>query len=106
MAGENLNTKKTNANGESGSGSHVLYHMRFCPYCHWVRGYAHIRGVSLQLRDVSRDLAFKEELIKGGGKFQVPCLRIQSEDGSLSWLYESSSIIGYLKAMQDDSHVK
>ncbi len=41
------------------------------------------------------------ELRKGGGKSQVPCLRIEheSEKGKVSvqWLYESEDIIAYIK---------
>ena len=35
------------------------------------------------------------ELLKGGGKGQVPCLRIESE-GQVEWMYESDEIINYL----------
>lgn len=37
------------------------------------------------------------ELTSGGGKFQVPCLRIESADGKVRWMYESIDIIRYLK---------
>ncbi len=39
----------------------------------------------------------KAELIAGGGKKQVPCLRIDSENGDVQWMYESDDIIHYLK---------
>jgi len=37
------------------------------------------------------------DLVAGGGKSQVPCLRIESESGDIQWLYESTDIIQYLK---------
>lgn len=37
------------------------------------------------------------ELIAGGGKSQVPCLRIENQAGEASWLYESIDIIRYLR---------
>ena len=38
------------------------------------------------------------DLIAGGGKSQVPCLRIEDENGGVSWMYESIDIIRYLKS--------
>jgi glutathione S-transferase len=38
------------------------------------------------------------DLIAGGGKDQVPCLRIENDDGDVRWLYESIDIVRYLKA--------
>ena len=38
------------------------------------------------------------DLIAGGGKSQVPCLRIEDEKGDVSWMYESLDIIRYLKS--------
>lgn len=37
------------------------------------------------------------DLLKGGGKGQVPCLRIESE-GQVEWMYESDEIINYLSS--------
>ncbi len=37
------------------------------------------------------------ELIAGGGKLKVPCLRVGNEDGQTQWIYESGEIIGYLE---------
>lgn len=37
------------------------------------------------------------DLLQGGGKGQVPCLRIESE-GQVEWMYESDEIINYLSS--------
>ena len=37
----------------------------------------------------------RQELLQGGGKAVVPCLRIKNGD-SVDWLYESMDIIRYL----------
>ena len=37
------------------------------------------------------------DLIAGGGKNQVPCLRIETGSGDVRWLYESIDIVRYLK---------
>ena len=37
-------------------------------------------------------------LMQGGGKTQVPCLRIEQANGEVQWMYESDDIIAYLRA--------
>ena len=37
------------------------------------------------------------DLVQGGGKGQVPCMRIESEDGEVSWVYESDDILSYVR---------
>jgi len=34
--------------------------------------------------------------MQGGGKTQVPCLRIEQAGGEVEWMYESDDIIRYL----------
>jgi len=58
----------------------------------FLRGREH----SVELRSTS-DSLHQNALIQGGGKPQVPCLRIENEDGSIEWMYESDDIIRYLK---------
>lgn len=36
------------------------------------------------------------ELVEQGGKRTVPCLRIDNNDGSSQWMYESKDIVAYL----------
>ena len=47
------------------------------------------------MKDVLNDKNSEEELMKGGGQRQVPCLRIE-ENGQTTWMYESKVIIDYL----------
>ena len=42
-------------------------------------------------------LALGVELVEGGGRQTVPCLRIEAEDG-VRWMYESLDIMRYLDA--------
>ena len=74
----------------------TLYHFTSCPFCIKVRVVLKLMGVTLQQRNIHANPQFKTELIHGGGKKQVPCLRIQDGD-SVRWLYESSDIIGFVK---------
>ncbi len=75
----------------------MLYHMEFCPYCQRVRAAMQKMGLKLPMKDTVEDPAARQELIAGGGKSQVPCLRIKQPDGSDHWMYESDEIIRYLQ---------
>jgi glutathione S-transferase len=51
----------------------------------------------MPLRDILSQPANNAELIAGGGKSQVPCLRIEDDEGGVRWMYESIEIVQYLK---------
>ena len=53
-------------------------------------------GIEMACKNIHSNPSYKTELIEGGGKKQVPCIRIH-ENGSVRWLYESSDIIKYMK---------
>lgn len=76
---------------------HALYHSQLCGFCTRVLQAARALGLELEVRDVDFEAGRRQELIVGGGKGQVPCLRIERTDGSVSWLYESADIARYLK---------
>ena len=75
--------------------SYVLYQYRSCPFCARVRRYLNGRGIELPERDILQDPAAFRELLAGGGRSTVPCLRIESPTGT-RWMYESADIINYL----------
>ena len=70
-----------------------LYYKAECPYCEKVLGYMmdHCNVKGVELVDI-KEGNNNEDLIKRGGKDQVPCLFI---DGKA--LYESDDIIKYFK---------
>lgn len=75
--------------------SYQLFQYDSCPFCLRVRAFLHSEGLDIPLRDTLREPAARRELIQGGGRGTVPCLRI--DDGqSVRWLYESLDIIDYL----------
>ena len=76
----------------------ALYHFDTCPFCLRVRRGLARMGVEVELRNIHRDRSRYDELVRGGGKQQVPCLRIEHEDGDAEWLYESSDIVVWLEA--------
>ena len=73
-----------------------LYQFQQCPFC--VRARRGIRGLGLNIetRDARDDPRWQRELIEQGGKYQVPCLRIDKGDDDIEWLYGSRDIVRYL----------
>ena len=55
-------------------------------------------GIKIPMKNIKSQPSNKQELIAGGGKKQVPCLRIESADGDVRWMYESSDIIKYFRS--------
>lgn len=74
-----------------------LYQMPACPFCVKVRRAMKRQGFNIELRDINKSEELKQELINEGGKRTVPCLRIEKDDNSVEWLYESSDIVSYLQ---------
>ena len=54
-------------------------------------------GLKIPLRETIFNPGNNADLIAGGGKNQVPCLRIENEGGDVRWLYESIDIVRYFK---------
>lgn len=75
---------------------HVLYQYDSCPFCRLVRRFLDAEGIEIEMRDTLYDPHARRELIEGGGRSTVPCLRIE-RDGQVHWLYESRDIIDYLQ---------
>jgi len=53
-------------------------------------------NLPIEKRSASEGSSHRDDLLQGGGKIKVPCLRIE-ENGKVEWLYESSDIIRYLE---------
>ena len=70
----------------------MLYHFQGCPYCARVRDYLSKEGIQIPMKDIHENPVYGKELLKIGGKSQVPCLVI---DGKA--LYESGDIIEWFK---------
>ncbi|MCW3151320.1 glutathione S-transferase N-terminal domain-containing protein [Achromobacter spanius] len=72
-----------------------LYQFHACPFCVKTRRAMHRLNVPVTLHDAKNAPQAREQLLAGGGKVKVPCLRIE-EAGGTRWMYESSEIIAYL----------
>jgi glutathione S-transferase len=77
---------------------HRLYYFSTCPYCIFVRLALLWWGLKIPLREIMFNAQNNADLIAGGGKNQVPCLRIETGNGDVRWLYESIDIVRYLKS--------
>lgn len=73
-----------------------LYQFHACPFCVKTRRAMHRLNVPVTLRDARGDQQARDQLLAGGGKVKVPCLRIDEADGT-RWLYESNDIIAFLE---------
>ena len=70
---------------------HVLYVKHACPYCQRVLRFMEDNKITMDVRDTLQP-GNQNDLIRIGGKKQVPCL---VKDGKA--LYESADIIAYLR---------
>jgi len=101
-----MNKQVTNPTSNQTIKNLALYHYQSCPFCGITREaikYMEKRASDKQSvykidqRDILKQPEYRKELIQGGGKPQVPCLRIENDNGTIHWLYESRDIIEFLK---------
>ncbi|MDT8320004.1 MAG: glutathione S-transferase N-terminal domain-containing protein [Xanthomonadales bacterium] len=76
----------------------TLYQSPGCPFCVRVSWAIEQLALNITARNVYREPLARAELLAGGGRTTVPCLRIE-EDSEIRWMYESTEIIRYLKAL-------
>jgi len=74
----------------------TLYQYKACPFCVKVRRNMKRQSLPIETRDAKRNLSAREELLEGGGRLKVPCLKIEDSQGDVRWMYESKDIISYL----------
>ena len=76
-----------------------LYQLPVCPFCVKVRRTIKREGLKIELRNISHNEHYRDELIREGGKRTVPCLRIEKLDGRVQWLYESKDVVAHLQGI-------
>ncbi len=72
-----------------------LYQFNGCYFCTKVRRVMTALKLDIDVKNANENQTHKSELLSGGGKYNVPCLRIQ-EASQVTWMYESKDIIAYL----------
>ncbi|PKO90765.1 MAG: glutaredoxin [Betaproteobacteria bacterium HGW-Betaproteobacteria-10] len=75
----------------------VLYQYKTCPFCIKVRQEMRRLSLNIEQFDAQPEGDNRRELVHGGGKAKVPCLKISDPAGKTQWLYESGEIINYLR---------
>lgn len=73
----------------------LLYSRSTCPYCQKVTNYLKSINKKISTKDIGKDSSAAKDLVRIGGKKQVPCLVINGKA-----LYESNDIINWLKENQ------
>ncbi|MDP6377007.1 MAG: glutaredoxin [Pseudomonadales bacterium] len=80
-----------------------LYMYRGCGFCARVQRFLQELGIEMPLRDILTDHGALHELIEGGGRQTVPCLRIEDAGDGVRWMYESADIMRYLAETRDEA---
>lgn len=75
----------------------VLYQYKTCPFCIKVRQEMRRLSLNIERLDAQQESKNRAELVRGGGKAKVPCLKITDQAGMSQWMYESGEIITYLR---------
>ena len=71
----------------------ALYYFPSCPFCVVVLDAFERMGLDIELRNIFAEPQWRQELIQGGGRKTVPCLRIETDASHVTWMYESRDII-------------
>ena len=60
-----------------------------------------MRGIDISMRNTVNDISAYKELVAGGGRATVPCLRIERDNGQIEWMYESVDIMRFIDDVAD-----
>ena len=66
-----------------------------------VKSFLSTHGIEIPMRNTVMDISAYKELVSGGGRATVPCLRIERDDGQVEWLYESIDIMRFIDEVKD-----
>lgn len=66
-----------------------------------VKSFLSTRGIDIPMRNTVMDVSAYKELVSGGGRATVPCLRIERDEGQVEWMYESIDIIRFIDEATD-----
>ena len=70
----------------------TLYYLPSCPYCRKVLHALDELGAKIPMKNIHENDEYRQELLKIGGKGQVPCLVINGRA-----MYESDEIVKWLR---------
>jgi len=79
--------------------SYALYYYDQCPFCQLVLRGLNAINAQVELKNTLTTPVNRQELMQGGGRTTVPCLRITDQNGQVNWMYESGDIARYLQKL-------
>ena len=75
----------------------ALYYSPYCPYCIFVRSAIDKLDLDVELRDISANRKYFDELVAERNRATVPVLKIKSANGNSRLMPESKCIVQYLE---------
>ncbi|BCE01447.1 glutaredoxin family protein [Marinicellulosiphila megalodicopiae] len=75
----------------------VLYELKHCPDCSKLRRKLHQNQINIDTRNAQKYQCYRNEMLKGGGKIQFPCLMVQNPDNTQKWIYGGEAIYNCLQ---------
>lgn len=70
---------------------YILYYFPSCSFCRIVVDEIESLQLKIEMRNIQKNSKFRAELVTGGGKSTVPCLKHPNG----RWQYESADIIDF-----------
>jgi len=91
------NEKRKSASNDDLASRLTLFGHNTCIYCRDVNQVIEQLGLDIKIRNTFEYPEYKQDLLIGGGKTSVPCLKITFQYGKDLWLYDSIAIIDFLE---------
>ena len=79
----------------------TLYQFFACPFCVKTRRAMYKLNLPIGKKSAANGSEYRKELAQGGGRIQVPCLRVRHASGEDQWIYDSKAIISFLQEKFD-----
>jgi glutaredoxin 2 len=76
----------------------ALYYYDSCPFCQRVLRVLPNLNVEVEKRNVISSSEHRKEHYEATGRSTVPCLRMEDDNGQVTWMFESADIIRFLQA--------
>jgi glutaredoxin len=93
---ERSSAEQSRVDAETAAWSLYLY--VGCLFCSRVERAIDRLALRIERRDIQQEPRYRGELVEGGGRATVPCLRIADENaGGDRWMYESADIVAFLE---------
>ena len=77
----------------------ALYITPLCGFCHYVMSTIQELGLEVDIRDITANRNYLEELYHARQRLTVPVLRITTDESD-DWMPESRDIVAYLQQLE------